>query len=191
MEPVAKSAGRVQAPTCACHNPFSTGFVCPTKRTRSFAAKLTPSIVCNPVKATFEVLTTTAGVFATKPVVTVLSTYAFVATSVGLVTVPLIVIMLVAKFPNTSRTTIAPPVLILLMVANFALEIVAFAISALTICDVDNVPFTSVCTTPTAFKPSIVTLPDPSIFIRSTPLVSKDKTFGVAAENPVLVLPVN
>src|SRR4030095_11624656 len=45
--------------------------------------------------------------------------------------------------------------------------------------------------TPALFNPLIVTLPEPSICILSTALVSNERVFAVAAEKPVLVLPLN
>src|ERR1700722_5824583 len=63
-------------------------------------------------------------------------------------------------------------------------------ISALTIKDVDKVPLLFVCTTPTLFSPSMVTFPDPFIFILSLPVVLNDNVL-LAALKPVLVLPKN
>ena len=102
----------------------------------------TPSIVCSPAKTILARLTTTAGVFTSKPLTPIIcaSTYAFVATSVGLVTVPSIVIIFVAKSPIPSRRTIVPGISALAMSAD--------AISAITIGELDKVPFISVCTTP-------------------------------------------
>jgi hypothetical protein len=94
------------------------------------------------------------------------------------------------KLPEPSRTTILPAVLALDMVANFALLIVAFVISASTINELESNPDALLCTTPDTLNPSIVT-PEELIFICSVPLTSNERTFAVAADNPVLVLPVN
>src|SRR5205085_1302160 len=78
------------------------------------------------------------------------------------------------------------------IVANFVSTIAADAdTSAFTINDVDKFPDASVCTTPALFNPLIDTTPVADIFIRSVAAVLNDKVFAVAADNPVVVLPVN
>jgi len=118
--------------------------------------------------------------------------------------VKLAIIVPALKFPDASRATIAFAVLTLVaVVAELAtlpaVEIVANLVStipadadtsALTTRELDNNPVTSLCTTPAVVNPSIVT-PDAPIFICSTPLISNDNVFAVAADKPVLVLPVN
>src|SRR5579863_9079698 len=96
-----------------------------------------------------------------------------------------------AKLPVPSRTTISLATLELDIFANLSLVIVAAVISASTINELDNNPAALLCTTPAVLNPSIVILPDPSIFNLSLPFVSKDNVFAVAAERPVFVLPVN
>src|SRR5260221_154002 len=114
------------------------------------------------------------------------------------------VIVPAEKLPELSRATIALTVLELVaVVAELAtlpaVEIVASFVStiaaagstsALTINDVDNNPAALLCTTPNVLKLLIVT-PVELMFIRSAPLVSNDNVFAVAADIPVLVLPVN
>src|SRR5580658_1357011 len=125
---------------------------------------------------------------------------------VAVVALPLkfAVIVPAEKLPELSRATIALGVLVLVavvaefatlpaveIVANFESAIAAAgSISALTINELDNNPAALLCTTPVVVNPSIVS-PDELTFICSVPLISKDNTFAVAAERPVLVLPVN
>src|SRR5579863_286421 len=91
--PVAKSVGRDQAPAPTTHKPFSVAFVCPIRRTRFVPlGNVTPSIVGNPLNVSLETLAATAGTFGLRGT-TDESTYALVATSVGLVVVPSMVIM--------------------------------------------------------------------------------------------------
>src|SRR5438477_5346841 len=110
-----------------------------------------------------------------------------------------------AKLPDASRATMALAVFALVavvaeldtlpaveIVANFVSTIAADAdTSAFTINDVDKFPDASVCTTPALFNPLIDTTPVADIFIRSVAAVLNDKVFAVAADNPVVVLPVN
>ena len=133
------------------------------------------------------------------------STYALVAASVGLVTVPFKVIILVAKLPEASRNTIVfiesalvavvaelatlPAVLI---VASLVSAIAAAAsISAFTMSELDSKPDALLCTTPAVPNAFIVTPPVGLMFMRSAPFVAKESVFNVAAEKPVLTLPVN
>ena len=108
-------------------------------------------MVCNPLSVVSVVLTTRAGVFSVRLTI---STYSFVATSVGLVTVPSIVIILVTKLPDPLRKTIVLGVSKLVavvaelatlpaveMVANFVSTIAAVGeTSALTINELDMRP---------------------------------------------------
>src|SRR6266404_1116358 len=107
---------------------------------------------------------------------------------VAVVALPLKLAVMVpaAKLPEPSRTTISPATLELEIVAKLALVIVAGVISAFTINELVNNPAALLCTTPAVEKASIVT-PDELIFIRSTPPVSNDNVFAVAADIPVLV----
>ena len=100
------------------------------------------------------------------------------------------VIVPAAKFPELSRTTISLATFELEIFANLSLVIVAAVISASTINELDNNPAALLCTTPALVNPSIVS-PDELRFICSTPLISNDNTFAVAAEIPEVVLPVN
>jgi hypothetical protein len=94
------------------------------------------------------------------------------------------------KLPELSRTTMSFATLELEMFANLSLVIVAAVMSASTINELVNNPAALLCTTPAVVNPSSVR-PDALRFICSTPLTSKESTFAVAAERPVLVLPVN
>ena len=108
------------------------------------------------------------------------------------------------KLPDASRATMALAVLALVaVVAELAtlpaVEIVASLLSvipadadtsAFTIRELDNNPAELLCTTPAVLNASIVK-PDELRFICSDPLISNDKVFAVAADKPVLVLPVN
>ena len=133
------------------------------------------------------------------------STYAFVAASVALVVVPVNVIIVVEKLPDESRATIAFAVFALVAeVAEFAtfpaVEIVANlvstipaagAISASTINELDKFPDASLCTTPAVTNAGILIVPPEVIFNLSSAFVLNDNVFAVAADNPVVVLPVN
>jgi len=118
--------------------------------------------------------------------------------------VKLAVIVPAEKLPELSRATIALAVLLLVavvaelatlpaveMVANLVSTIAAAgSTSAFTINELDNSPAELLCTTPAVVNASMVT-PDALMFICSAPLISNDNTFAVAADKPVLVLPVN
>jgi len=76
-------------------------------------------------------------------------------------------------------------------VAKAEFAIVPGVISALTINELDKLPDVLLCTTPAMPNASMLTTPVGEIFIRSEPLVSNERVFAVAAESPVLVLPLN
>src|SRR5579863_1032770 len=111
---------------------------------------------------------------------------------VAVVALPLKLAVMVPaeKLPDESRTTISLATLALDIAAKLAFVIVAGVMSAFTMSDVDKSPAALLCTTPTVLNPSIVT-PEGLIFICSTPLTSKESVLAVAADSPVLVLPVN
>src|SRR6478735_7992653 len=60
IPPVGKSAGRVQAPDCTCHRPFSDEVDCAVSSTRLLAVSATPSIVVVPDSVWLVVATTIA-----------------------------------------------------------------------------------------------------------------------------------
>jgi hypothetical protein len=68
------------------------------------------------------------------------------------------VIVPAEKLPDASRTTMSFAILELEIAANFALVIVAFVISALTINELDNNPDALLCTTPAALNGVMVAL---------------------------------
>src|SRR5579872_3305210 len=164
------------------------------------ATSSTKLIVCAAKLPVLSRLTNVFGVFRFVPVApTALSTYAFVAASVALVTVPEIVISLTLKLPDASRATIAFAVFALVaevaefatlpaveMVANFESVIPADElISLFTINELDKLPDASLCTTPALMNASIEIVPPEDIFNCSAPEVLNDNAPALA-DKPVV-----